>query len=789
MGEINSKFILKKRTNAFHTPGFILCTLSLFIFVVVAAFTTVDNPSLSKLKETYTNNALDSLSGFLEYARSELSEVIVFDEPLFTHLYRLSVYLLNKEPKEPLSLTLQDFEVAYGLVVLSQPQDDGQPSKEVSGQKLPTWNKIIFTAMDSDNDGKITKSDVATWLSMLVGCSFKPESDDDDDDDDEFKFVNSLFPEEGGYGFLELEAFEKITSNIPLTLYSVFVDVAKYVSGVTLTPSKKQALEATKKESSVSSSSSGIFSFMFKKKDVSVEQQQQPKDEQTTPVAGDAAEDTMRSGAQEQEESTNPITEDFTDSEEEEEAASRRTIRVVIKPKEDVTVSAISLSDHTFLKPPKAVSSRRRVVVSERVKPSSSTEVSVIPSGKADKPREDSKSDEPSSENGAEGTPMVVSSDKKSDDNSKDDIKKDHATIATDSKSGLFNGENEEPQEGFFGSGPVDQSSLFKEVIAAEAALRENAYNPFGDLNNGSNGDSSNGNDNTNNDFFSGDVSAVPVDSLQAHVSSAAQPGDAPDEDFFSESNKEEEQGKEEDEEEDEDDLVVLPANTKKDESQSSDTPQKEAETPAAKKYTGPSKKAKKAFSECMKKMECGEYGSALDSAQEALRALPDNVHPKYPRMVMSYLMATRILESITAAKSSVDFNKISLLGTWLASLPLHRAHKEACLLIASMYSDAAARAASALIPDWSQYASQCYPNGGVYSHISCRSCKSLCDASLPRCFVCGKAVLYCCLTMNPIQGPKYKRCGFCSGTFINTLIMTDSCPLCGRKALCITDQ
>lgn len=737
---------------------------------------------MSKLKETFTKHELSSLPNFLKYVKEELSEVIVFNESLFTHMYNVSASLLEKTTKEqpPSSLSLQGFEVAYGLVILSQPQEDGSVPKEIAGQKLPSWNKIVFTLLDSDNDGKITKTDIVALLSTLVGCSFKPEDDDDDDDDDEFKYVNSMFPE-GSEGLLDLDAFEKVSSNIPITLYSVLVDVVKYIGEIVLTPSKKRAAELSKKETAPS----GLFSLMFKKKDEKTE----PKDdeEHPIPIEDEEVSITPSDDTKAAEENSSAITEDFTDSDEEEEAA-RHTIKVFIKPKEEVTVSNISLSNRSFIKPPQAMSSRRRLAVSDRVKLTESSHISLEKQQNENDSETLQKNEQPDEKKeGDADTEAEIKSETKTE--TKTEIKSETKTEIknVDFESDLFGSSTVET--------PFDPSDLFKEAIASETV--ENPLNPFREEQQPQEPQK----DVIQDDFFSATESVlsesnstsffssgVQIDSSITVVSSQQQQPQPPQsletsistEDFFSASNNEGECEFEivEEEKKDED----------KNNNDSKNNSEDDKKVPVV-KYVLPNRKAKREFSDCMKDMELGEYGSALDHAQNALRALSDNTHPRYSRMVTSYLIAARILESIAASSKSADHRKMSLLGTWLASIPLHKAHREACLLIASVYSDSAARAASAVIPDWSHYASQCYPNGGIYTHIHCRSCKSLCDASLPRCFVCGTPVLYCCLSMNPIQEAQYKRCRFCSGTFISMLLLTNNCPLCGRDALYLTSQ
>lgn len=828
---------------------------------------------MSKLKETFTKYDLGSLPNFLKYVKEELSEVIEFKESLFTRMYNISATLLEKSDKESPALNLQGFEVACGLVLLSEPQDDGNPSKDIAGQKLPSWRKIIFTLLDSDNDGKISKPDVIPLLSILVGCSFKPN--DYDDDDDEFSYVNSTFPECGN-GTLEFDAFEKVPLGIPITLYSVLVDVVKYIAGIVLTPSKQQLIEQQHQQQQQQKkdvSSSGIFGF-FKKKE-------EPPEPQNENVKDDAS---MNNGEgnnddkdKEVEVSSSAIAEDFSDSDEEEgeegEEAARCAIKVVIKPKEEVAVNNISLSGHSFMKPPSATSSRRRggggSAMSTGAKltgsssssllqvSSSSSSSLLVDSGKiieesnVEKREKNESGKQTGTELSSENSKNIVN-DKKDDvdgdddkeveidktkndlfdgDNPFDDVNDSGAkenlfdpfgnvSGGTESKEVLFNPFKEEvknPSEH-----KDDSLNPFKEETDS-LELKDNPLNPFKENENEKKtlDNNDNNNDENQNDFFSAANDVLALSKSSNAQSPPPPPPHTPlhipevnlygtcENFFFSPANmdkyneEEDEGGNDEDEDDDDDDdindkddkndesnnkeidgFVVIKKSEKGENSQDNSKEDQNDSKNSTVKYVLPNKKAKKSFSECMRCMEIGEYGNALDHAQDTLRTLPDNVHPKYPRMVISYLMAARILESIASSTKSANLKKLSLLGTWLASLPLHKTHRMACLLIASVYSDSAARAASALIPDWSQYTTQCYPNGGIYTLIHCRSCKSMCDASLPRCFVCGTSILYCCLTMNPIENAQYKKCKFCSGTFMSMLISSDECPLCGRKAL-----
>ena len=187
-------------------------------------------------------------------------------------------------------------------------------------------------------------------------------------------------------------------------------------------------------------------------------------------------------------------------------------------------------------------------------------------------------------------------------------------------------------------------------------------------------------------------------------------------------------------------------------------------------------------FGMCMKNLESGNYKRGLEDAHKALEMLPDNVEPRYVHLVMSYLVTLLILERLTHQRP-LPHETVAWLGTWLASLPMHREHKETCMLIATLYSDSAARAAGSLIPECSELSDMCQPPNDLTSPTVCRNCGSCCDASLPRCFVCGTPVLFCCVSLAPITDREYKVCEFCAATFSKAaLITTDDCPLCGRS-------
>ena len=197
--------------------------------------------------------------------------------------------------------------------------------------------------------------------------------------------------------------------------------------------------------------------------------------------------------------------------------------------------------------------------------------------------------------------------------------------------------------------------------------------------------------------------------------------------------------------------------------------------------FSNPGPDATFRFGMCMKNLESGNYKRGLDDARKALEMLPDNVEPRYIRLVMSYLLSLSILERLTHHRP-LPQETTSWLGTWLASLPMHREHKEVCMLIAALYSDAAARAAGYLVPDCSELGDTCNPQNDLKSPIACRNCGSCCDASLPRCFVCGTPILFCYMSLAPITDKEYKVCDFCSATFSKAaFIPLDDCPLCGR--------
>lgn len=197
--------------------------------------------------------------------------------------------------------------------------------------------------------------------------------------------------------------------------------------------------------------------------------------------------------------------------------------------------------------------------------------------------------------------------------------------------------------------------------------------------------------------------------------------------------------------------------------------------------YSDPGPDATFRFGMCMKNLESGNYKRGIDEARRALEMLPDNVEPRCLRLVMSYFLSLSILERLTHQRP-LPQETTAWLGSWLASLPMHREHKETCMLIASLYSDTAARAAGCLVPECNELGDMCNPQNDLKSPISCRNCGSYCDASLPRCFICGTPILFCYISLAPITGKEYKVCDFCSATFSKAAFITlDDCPLCGR--------
>ena len=198
-------------------------------------------------------------------------------------------------------------------------------------------------------------------------------------------------------------------------------------------------------------------------------------------------------------------------------------------------------------------------------------------------------------------------------------------------------------------------------------------------------------------------------------------------------------------------------------------------------KFSDPGPDATFRFGMCMKNLESGNYKRGLDDARKALEMLPDNVEPRCVRLVMSYFLSLSILERLTHHRP-LPQETTSWLGAWLASLPMHREHKEVCILIAALYSDAAARAAGYLVPDCRELGDTCNPQNDLKSPVVCRNCGSCCDASLPRCFICGTPILFCYMSLAPITEKEYKVCDFCSATFSKAaFIPLDDCPLCGR--------
>ena len=213
--------------------------------------------------------------------------------------------------------------------------------------------------------------------------------------------------------------------------------------------------------------------------------------------------------------------------------------------------------------------------------------------------------------------------------------------------------------------------------------------------------------------------------------------------------------------------------------------------------YQPPGRKAEDLFVTCMLSMENGEYLKGAALAQQGLVALPDNAEPRCRASLASYYVALRILNTLQCLHRDAgtvpgDPSWQAMLAGWLAALPMHREHKEACLLISSLYSEAAARATRTLVPECAPLAERFAPKGVPGLVARCRKCGAKCNAAFPRCAVCGTQVLYCCLTLRPIEGKgtPYFKCAFCKATFeASALENRLDCPVCKRVSLVVTED
>lgn len=206
--------------------------------------------------------------------------------------------------------------------------------------------------------------------------------------------------------------------------------------------------------------------------------------------------------------------------------------------------------------------------------------------------------------------------------------------------------------------------------------------------------------------------------------------------------------------------------------------------------YQPPGRKSEDLFVLCMRSMENGEYHKAAALAQQSLVALPDNAEPRCRVPLTSYYVALRILNTLQCAQrdpGAVPAPRLAMLAGWLTALPMHKEHKEASLLIASLYSEVAARATQTFVPECAPLAVRFAPKGVPGYVMQCRKCGARCNAAFPRCAMCGTQVLYCCFTLCPIEGKGRQlfKCAFCKATFSDMYSENKfECPICKRVAL-----
>jgi hypothetical protein len=188
-----------------------------------------------------------------------------------------------------------------------------------------------------------------------------------------------------------------------------------------------------------------------------------------------------------------------------------------------------------------------------------------------------------------------------------------------------------------------------------------------------------------------------------------------------------------------------------------------------------------------MEKMERGAYKEALGDIRLAMASLvsPPCADTKFVKMCMIYGVAIHVLSEIgkLAAAPQPDKARLAVLGTFLAGLPLKKAHRRACLAVAATHSDSGCRSLASLVPDCAALASVLHHRPPV-AH-TCRSCRSSCDAALPRCHTCGTAILVDCQSLRLIEDKSYAKCGTCMATFSSST--TTKCPLCTIGTLSTT--
>ena len=165
----------------------------MFLFIV-------DSETTSKIKENFLAICIKkkfTSESFKKYVQTNLKDVIRYNNMIFEHLFRLLITIGGstkvKHGSSSIELKQQTFEVGCGVVLIQN------ANLVTDDPKLPSWHKILFTVLDLDMDGKITKSNVAVWFNLFINSTLKEicpsacyDSDEEDEDDAGFDYIDKI---------------------------------------------------------------------------------------------------------------------------------------------------------------------------------------------------------------------------------------------------------------------------------------------------------------------------------------------------------------------------------------------------------------------------------------------------------------------------------------------------------------------------------------------------------------------------------------------------------------------
>ena len=160
----------------------------------------VESGIAGKIKESFGSICVKkkfTSEAFKKYVQTNLKDTIRYNNMIFEHLFRLMITVGGptkvKHGSSSIEIKQQTFEASCGVVLVQN------ANLVTDDPKLPPWHRVLFSVLDLDMDGKITKPNVAVWFNLFIASTLKEmcpsacyDSDEEDEDSAGFDYIDKI---------------------------------------------------------------------------------------------------------------------------------------------------------------------------------------------------------------------------------------------------------------------------------------------------------------------------------------------------------------------------------------------------------------------------------------------------------------------------------------------------------------------------------------------------------------------------------------------------------------------